>query len=341
MKRTFATVAVLAAALFAPALKAQEPVVNVYSTRHYPTDTRLYENFTAATGIKVNLIEGQEDPLIERIRAEGENSPADVLITVDAGRLWRAEQMGLFAPIRSELLEARIPAYFRHPEGKWFGFSYRARVIVYNKAAVSRDEIKGYADLADPKWKGRVCVRSSGNVYNLSLLAALIEHWGEEKARAWAQGVKNNLARPPQGSDTDQIKAVAAGECDVALVNHYYYVRLLASDKPADLDVVRKVALAWPDQDGNGTHVNISGAGMVGTAPHKEAAIRFLEYLASEEAQVYFAVGNNEWPTVPDVAYRNRVLASLGEFKIDPLPVEVLGKNQPLAQRIFDEVGWR
>ena len=178
-------------------------------------------------------------------------------------------------------------------------------------------------------------------MYNLSLLAALIEHWGEEKARAWAQAVKNNLARPPQGSDTDQIKAVAAGECDVALVNHYYYARVLASDKPEDMNVARKVSLVWPDQDGNGTHVNISGAGMVRTAPHKEAAIRFLEYLASEEAQVYFAVGNNEWPTVPDVAYRNRVLASLGEFKIDPLPVEVLGKNQPLAQRIFDEVGWR
>ena len=186
-----------------------------------------------------------------------------------------------------------------------------------------------------------MCVRSSGNVYNLSLLAALIEHWGEEKARAWAQGVKDNMARPPQGSDTDQIKAVAAGECDVALVNHYYYARLLASDKPEDMNLVRKVGLVWPDQDGNGTHVNVSGAGVVRTAPHKEAAIRFLEYLASDEAQGYFAVGNNEWPTVPGVAYRNRVLASLGEFKIDPLPVAVLGKNQPLAQKIFDEVGWR
>lgn len=343
MKRSIAMHVLLAAAAFgvaAPAA-AQDQVVNVYSSRHYQTDEKLYSDFTKATGIKVNLIEGKEDPLIERIKSEGANSPADVLITVDAGRLWRAEQLGLFAPVKSSVLDSRIPASFRHPEGKWFGFSYRARVIAYHKDKVKPGEIASYADLADPKWKRRICVRSSSNVYNLSLLAALIEHWGEEKARQWAKAVKENMAREPQGGDTDQIKAVAAGECDVAITNHYYYVRLMNSDKPEDKKVVEKVALLWPDQNGKGTHVNVSGAGLVKTAPHKAAAIKFLEYLASDQAQAYFAAGNNEWPVVPSAAYSNPALASLGKFKADPLNVSVLGKNQALAQKIYDQVGWK
>ncbi|MGN2391841.1 Fe(3+) ABC transporter substrate-binding protein [Pelomicrobium sp. G1] len=343
MKCFLATRALLAAAALGVAVSAaaQDPVVNVYSSRHYQTDEKLYSDFTKATGIKVNLIEGKEDPLIERIKNEGANSPADVLITVDAGRLWRAEQLDLFAPVKSSVLESRIPASFRHPGGKWFGFSYRARVIAYHKDKVKPGEIASYADLADPKWKGRICVRSSSNIYNLSLLAALIDHWGEEKARRWAKAVKDNMAREPKGGDTDQIKAVAAGECDVAITNHYYYVRLMNSDKPEDKKVVEKVALLWPDQNGRGTHVNVSGAGLVKTAPHKEAAIKFLEYLASDQAQAYFAAGNNEWPVVPGAAYSNPALASLGKFKADSLNVSVLGKNQALAQKIYDQVGWK
>ncbi|TXF11743.1 Fe(3+) ABC transporter substrate-binding protein [Pelomicrobium methylotrophicum] len=343
MKRSIPLWPLLAAAALSVAVPAaaQDKVVNVYSSRHYQTDEKLYRDFTKATGIQVRLIEGKEDALIERIRNEGANSPADVLITVDAGRLWRAEELDLFAPVKSQVLDNRLPASFRHPEGKWFGFSYRARVIVYNKDKVKPGEITSYADLADPKWKGRICVRSSSNIYNLSLLAALIHHWGEDKARQWAKDVKENLARDPKGGDTDQIKAVAAGECDVAISNHYYYVRLMNSDKPEDKKVVEKVALVWPDQNGNGTHVNVSGAGLIKTAPHKQAAIKFLEYLASDQAQAYFAAGNNEWPVVSSAAYRNPALASLGKFKADSLNVSVLGKNQALAQKIYDQVGWK
>ncbi|MFZ5558710.1 MAG: Fe(3+) ABC transporter substrate-binding protein [Pseudomonadota bacterium] len=325
----------------APSAPAQEKVVNVYSSRHYQTDERLYGDFTKATGIKVNLIEGKDDALIERIKSEGANSPADVLITVDAGRLWRAEQAGIFAPVKSATLESRIPAAFRDPGGRWFGFSYRARIIVYNRDKVKAGEIRSYADLADPKWKGRVCVRSSTNIYNLSLLAAKIAHDGETQAQAWARGVRENFARDPKGGDTDQIKAVAAGECDVAIANHYYYVRLMNSDKPADKEVVARTGVVFPDQDGRGTHVNISGAGLVKTAPHKDAAVKFLEYLAGDAAQAYFAGGNNEWPVVESASFSNPALAQLGKFKADPLNVGELGRHQPAAQKLFDLVGWK
>src|SRR3546814_10012956 len=199
--------------------------LNLYSARHYQTDERLYEGFTEKTGIKINRLEGNGDALTQRIKAEGKNSPADVLLTVDAGRLWRAEEAGLFQPIHSKVLEKRIPANLRHPNGEWFGFSTRARVIVYNKDKVDPSEIKTYEDLAEDRWKGKVCIRSSSNVYNLSLMASLIEHDGEKKAEEWAKGVVANLARPPQGGDTDQIRAVAAGECTVGVANHYYYLR--------------------------------------------------------------------------------------------------------------------
>jgi iron(III) transport system substrate-binding protein len=343
MTRVRVTSAALFAAaglVFAAAAQAQE-VVNVYSSRHYQTDQSLYNDFTKATGIKVNLIEGKEDALIERIRSEGANSPADVLITVDAGRLWRADQAGVFAPVASKTLESRVPAAFRHPQGHWFGFSYRARTIVYNKNKVKAGEISSFAELAEPKWKGRVCARSGQNIYNLSLLSAIIAHDGEAKAQAWAKGVRENFARDPKGGDTDQIRAVAAGECDVAISNHYYYVRLMNSDKPADKDVVARTGLIFPDQNGRGTHVNISGAGMVKTAPNKAAAVKFLEYLASDSAQTYFAAGNNEWPVVQGVAFTNPALAELGKFKVDPLNVAALGENQPAAQKIFDLVGWK
>src|SRR5918999_1902719 len=251
----------LLALSIAGAAQAQENVVNVYSGRHYQTDEQLYAGFTRATGIKVNRIEASEDAIIERIRNEGPRSPADVMITVDAGRLWRAKQLGLFQPVKSATLESRIPANLREPGGHWFGFSSRARVIAYNKDKVRAGEIASYEELADPKWKGRVCMRSSTNVYNLSLMGALIDHLGAAKAEQWAKGVHANLAQEPKGGDTDQLKAVAAGQCDVTVSNQYYYARLARSEKPDEKQVAERLGIVFPNQASWGTHVNISGAG--------------------------------------------------------------------------------
>jgi len=337
----FKGIVLAVAALLAGSAASQDQVLNLYSSRHYHTDEALYANFTKATGIKINRIEGGEDPLIERIRNEGERSPADVLITVDAGRLWRAEQLGLFQPVKSATLESRIPANLREPSGLWYGFSTRARVIAYNKAKVKAGEIRNYEDLADAKWKGRVCMRSSTNIYNLSLLGAMIEHLGEAKAQEWAQGVRNNMAQDPRGGDTDQLKAVAAGQCDVTISNQYYYARLLRSEKDDERQVGAKIAVVFPNQSTWGTHVNISGAGVLKNAPHRAAAIKFLEYLASDQAQRYFADGNNEWPAVANVKVDNPVLKMLGEFKRDAINVAVLGKNQPSSQKLYDRVAWK
>ena len=319
---------------------AQEKVLNLYSSRHYQTDEALYSNFTRQTGIRINRIEAPEDALIERLRNEGAASPADVLVTVDAGRLWRAEQLSLFQPVRSAMLDSRVPENLRHPDGLWFGFSTRARVIVYNKDAVKPGEIRSYEDLADPKWKGKVCMRSSSNMYNLSLAAALVSHAGEQKTEEWARGVVANFARDPKGGDTDQIKAVFAGQCDVALSNSYYYVRIVNSDKAEDKAIVAKTQVVFPNQGNRGTHVNVSGGGLVKNAPNKDAAIKFLEYLASDSAQIYFANGNNEWP-VTEVPIDNKGLASLGNFKRDAVNVAELGRNQAKAQAIMDKVGWK
>lgn len=323
------------------AAQAQENLLNIYSSRHYQTDEALYANFTKTTGIKLNRIEAGEDPLIERLKNEGASSPADVLVTVDAGRLWRAEQMGLFQPIESKVLASRLPDHMRTPNNQWFGFSARARVIVYNKAALKAGDVQNYEDLADPKLKGKVCTRSGSHVYNLSLMSALIEHWGEARAEQWAKGLVTNFARAPKGGDTDQIKAVAAGECGVAISNSYYYVRLLASDKPEDRKVIQAIGLVWPNQKNFGTHMNVSGAGVIKTAKHRDAAVKYLEYLASDAAQGYFAEGNNEWPVVKSAPLNNKALASLGTFKMDNLNISALGKNQPLAQKIFDRVGYK
>ena len=320
---------------------AQENVVNIYSGRHYQTDEALYSGFTKATGIKINRIEAGEDAIIERIRNEGARSPADVMITVDAGRLWRAEQLGLFQSVKSRLLESRIPESLREPSGHWFGFSTRARVIAYNKDKVRAGEIATYEQLADPKWKGRVCMRSSTNVYNLSLMGALIDHLGEAKAEAWAKGVRANLAQDPKGGDTDQLKAVAAGLCDVTVSNQYYYARLARSEKADEKAIADKLAIVLPNQSSWGTHVNISGAGVLKNAPHRDNAVKFLEYLASDEAQRYFADGNNEWPAVKSVKVDNPVLNALGDFKRDALNVAMLGKNQPGSQKIYDRVAWK
>lgn len=338
IKKTF----IVAALLFAASAYAQDKrVLNLYSSRHYQTDEALYANFTKQTGIRINRIEAGEDALIERVRNEGERSPADVLITVDAGRLWRAEQLGFFQPVKSAVLDARIPASYREPNGQWFGFSLRARLIAYNKAKVKPGELPTYESLADPKWKGRICMRSSTSIYNLSLMGAMIDHLGEAKAEQWAQGVKANLARDPKGGDTDQLKSVAAGECDVTISNQYYYARLARSSKPEERDIAEKVGVLFPNQASWGTHVNISGAGVMKHAPNREAAVKFLEYLASDEAQRYFAEGNNEWPVVRGVKPDNPVLRAFGDFRQDALNVAVLGRNQPGSQRIYDRVAWK
>ncbi len=316
-------------------------MLNLYSARHYQTDEALYDNFAKATGIRINRIEAGDDQLLERLRTEGANSPADVLLIVDAARLAQAKQQGLLQPVGSKLLDERIPSALRDPDGDWFGFSYRARIIVYNKASVNPADVASYEALADPKNKGKVCTRSGSHPYNLSLAAAMIANVGEAKAEEWAKGLVANMARTPQGGDSDQIKAVASGECGVALTNTYYYARLLRSTRPEDREAVAKTGVVWPDQGGRGTHINISGGGVLRHAPHRQNAIRFLEYLASDPAQVYFADGNNEWPVVKSVSVRNAALEQMGAFKADPLPIATLGRNTPAAQKLVDRAGWR
>lgn len=330
--------AVLAGSAFATTVAANE--VNLYSARHYDVDEQLYQAFTERTGIKINLLEGDSDQLIERIQREGVASPADVMITVDAGRLWRAEQEGIFQGIESDVLAERLPESMRHPEGKWFGFSQRVRAIFYNPENVDPGEISTYEDLTDPRWQGEVCIRSSNNIYNQSLMAAMIEHHGVEGAEEWAKGIVNNLARQPEGGDTDQIRAVAAGECDLAVANHYYYVRLINSDNEADREVAAKVGILFPNQDDRGIHVNVGGAGVVATAPNRDNAIRFLEFLASDEAQEIFAAGNYEYPVVSGVNM-DETLKSWGELKMDELNISILGENNPEAVRVSDRASWR
>lgn len=338
MKLKATLVALTLSATFQPAI-AQEKVLNLYSARHYQTDEALYADFTKQTGIKINRIEGKEDELLERIRNEGSNSPADVLLTVDASRLAKARELGLFAPLQSKLLESRIPNHLRTNE--WAAFSTRARVIVYNKARVQSADVQNYADLADPKLKGKVCSRSGSHPYNLSLLASVIAHDGEAKAEQLARGMVSNFARTPKGGDTDQIKAVAAGECGVAITNSYYVARLMRSSKAEDQKVMEQVGVVWPNQASTGTHINVSGGGIMKHAPNKAAAIKFLEYLSSDQAQRYFADGNNEWPVVDSVKIENPALTRLGKFKADSLPVNSLAMYQVKAQMIFDRVGFK
>ena len=331
----------LALALFtvATAASAQEKVLNLYSSRHYQTDEALYTNFEKATGIKINRIEGQEDPLIERIKSEGDKSPADVLITVDMGRLLKAQQMGLFQPVKSAVLDEKIPRELKSADGTWYGFSVRARPIYYAKARVDAKQLPDYESLADPKWKGKICVRSGMHPYNLSLMSSIIAANGAEKAEAWAKGVVANMARDPKSGDTDQIKGVAAGECDIALGNTYYFARMMKSDKPEDRAAVEKVGVIFPNQSNRGAHINISGAGVAKFAPNKDAAIKFLEYLASPDAQNYFANGNNEYPVVGRAD--NAQLKAMGEFKRDTLSMDLVGKNYALAAQTFDRAGWK
>jgi iron(III) transport system substrate-binding protein len=320
---------------------AQEKVLNLYSARHYQTDEALYADFTKQTGIKINRIELGDEQLLQRLRTEGAASPADVVLLVDAARLWRAQVDGLFQPVQSKVLNERIPANLRSNDGTWFGFSSRARVIVHDKAKVKPEDVDTYEELADPKNKGRVCTRSGSHPYMLSLIGSLIERLGEAKTEEWARGVVANMARPPRGGDTDQIKGVASGECGVALTNSYYWVRLVRSEDPKDKEVVSRVGFVWPNRATTGTHMNISGGGVAKNAPHRENAIAFLEYLTSPKAQAYFASGNNEWPVVKGAVSDNPALAALGTPKMENVPISTIGKNQIAAQRILDRVGYR
>jgi iron(III) transport system substrate-binding protein len=340
---SLAAKALAAALVLVPAARAAE--VNVYSSRHYPSDQQLFDRFTAETGIKVRVIQGKAEELMQRMKLEGANSPADVFITVDAGNLWRAEEDGLFQPVKSDVLEAAVPPSLREPSGKWFGLSKRARVIVYAKDRVKPADLSTYEDLADPKWKGRLVIRSSSNIYNQSLVASMIAADGVEKTESWARGLVANMARPPQGGDIDLIKAVAAGEGDVTLVNTYYLARLRESSDADEKAAAEKVAVFFPNQTGDGpagrgTHVNISGAGVAANAPDRDAAVKLLEFLVSPEAQEIFADANYEYPVREGVA-TSSTIKGFGDFKSDQVNIAVLGKNNPDAVKLMDRAGWR
>jgi iron(III) transport system substrate-binding protein len=338
-------IATVAALLAAATVHAQQPTLNIYSARHYQTDEALYDNFTKATGIKIQRVDADDAGILARLKTEGAASPADVILLVDAARLWRAEIDGLFQPLKSAALEKRIPAQLRGKDdgsgSQWFGISTRARVVVYAKDRVKRDDVDTYEELADPKNKGKLCTRSGSHPYNLSLFGAMHEHLGAQGTEKWLQGLVANMARAPKGGDTDQIKAVASGECGIAVTNTYYLARLMRSDNPEDKAVMAKVGVVFPNQSTWGTHVNIAGAAVARHAKNREAATKFIEYLASDAAQVYFADGNNEWPAVPGVKLANPALAALGDFKSETIPVSVVGMNQVKIQQMLDRVGYK
>ena len=326
---------------------AQEQVVNLYSARHYQTDEALYSNFTKATGIKVNRVDADDAGILARLKAEGTASPADVILLVDAARLGKGDADGLFKSIKSPLLEAAIPAKLRATataDGTtWFGFSTRARVVVYDKLKVKKADVDTYEELADPKNKGLLCTRTGSHPYNLSLVSAVTEHLGDAKAEVWLKGLVANMARDPKGGDTDQIKAVASGECGIALTNTYYLARLMRSTTPEDKLVVERVGVVFPNQESWGTHVNIAGGAVAKNAKNTANAVKFMEYLASAEAQNYFANGNNEWPAVASVKASNPALDTMsgGSYKAETIPVSVISANQTKVQQMLDRVGYK
>ena len=340
--------ALLVAASIAPA-HADDGVVNLYSARHYATDEALYSGFTKATGIKINRVDADDAGILARLKAEGSASPADVILLVDAARLYRGEVDGLFKPIQSKLLNDAIPANLRSSPAadggiSWFGFSTRARVIVYNKVKVNKADVDTYEELGEPKNKGKLCIRSGSHPYNLSLFGAITEHLGEQKTEEWLKGVVANLARSPKGGDTDQIKAVASGECDVGVTNSYYLARLMRSSKPEDVTVANKVGVVFPNQQSWGTHLNIAGGAVAKYSKNEMNAVKFLEYLASPEAQNYFANGNNEWPTAKGVIVDNPALKAMtgnAPFKSETIPISAVGANTTKVQQMLDRVGFK
>lgn len=313
--------------------------LNLYSSRHYDTDERLYSDFEEMTGITINRIEGNADELIARMEAEGANSPADIFLTVDTVRLSRAKDLGLLQPVESEVLEARIPQYLQDEGNQWFGFSQRSRILFYDKTRIENPPLT-YQDLGNPRFEGEVCIRSSSNVYTQNIVAALIAHLGEDAVSAYARAVVGNFARDPQGGDTDQLRGIASGECGVAMANTYYYARLLRKgDDQVSAEQLQNIGWVFPNQNDIGAHMNISGGGVTANAPNRENAIAFLEYLASDQAQGYFSAGNDEYPAVPGVGLSPSV-ASLGSFRPDTIELSTIAENVDAAVRVLNEAGW-
>ena len=355
MRRTFTVFSLalyaltaLTAGLFSASALANEQVINLYSARHYPTDEALYNDFTKATGIKINRVDSDDAGIIARLKAEGSASPADVILLVDAARLWRGEVDGLFLAVKSKTLESAVPALLRAKpadEGgtAWFGLSTRARVVVYDKLKINKADVDTYEELADPKNKGKLCIRSGSHPYNLSLFGAMTEHLGPAATEKWLKGLVDNMAREPKGGDTDQIKAVASGECGIAVTNTYYLARLMRSTIPADKTVVDRVGVVFPNQQSWGTHVNVAGGAVARYSKNRANAVKFLEYLVSPEAQNHFANGNNEWPVVKGLKLDNPALQAMtgGDFKSELMPISAVGMNQIKVQRMLDRVGFK
>lgn len=322
-----------------PALWAADEV-NLYSARKEDLIKPLLDRFTEQTGIRVNLVTGKADELLKRLQSEGINSPADLLLTVDAGNLHRAKEAGVTQAVGSEALAAAIPAAYRDPEGHWFGLSLRSRPILYVDGKVDPSELSTYEDLADPKWKGRICIRSSDNIYNQSMVASMIAADGVEAVEGWAKGLVANLARPPKGGDRDQISAAAAGQCDIAIANTYYLAAMLTGSDPADRAAAEKLRVFWPNQDGRGTHVNVSGAALTQSAKHRDPAVRLLEFLASDASQEWYAQTNGEYPVRPGIPL-SATLAAWGDYKADDINLSRLGELNAEAVRLMDRAGWK
>ena len=348
MKRAFCAAWISVCSLMMGGANAQDAVINVYSARHYPTDEALYNDFTKATGIRINRVDADDAGILARLKAEGAASPADVILLVDAARLWRGEVDGLFLPIDSKKLKTAVPAQLRgkpadNGQVAWFGLSTRARVIVYDKTKLQKQDVDTYEKLADPKLKGKLCIRSGSHPYNLSLFGAMMEHMRPQATETWLQGMVDNMARSPKGGDTDQIKGVASGECAVAVTNSYYLARLMRSNNAADRAVVERIGVVFPNQHSWGTHLNIAGGAVARHAKHPAWATQFLEYLVTPAAQGHFANGNNEWPVVQGLDFDNPALKAMsgGKFKSEILPISVVGMNQIKVQQMLDRVGFK
>jgi iron(III) transport system substrate-binding protein len=351
MRRTLTVlslaISAVTAGLFSTSVLADDQVINLYSARHYPTDEALYSDFTKATGIKINRVDSDDAGIIARLKAEGSASPADVILLVDAARLWKGEVDGMFLPVKSKTLETAIPSQLRSKptdDGTaWFGLSTRARVVVYDKLKVNKADVDTYEELADPKNKGKLCIRSGSHPYNLSLFGAMTEHLGPAATETWLKGMVDNMARPPKGGDTDQIKAVASGECGIAVTNTYYLARLMRSTNPADKAVAERVGVVFPNQQSWGTHVNVAGGAVARYSKNQANAVKFLEYLVSPEAQNHFANGNNEWPVVKSLKLDNPALKAMtgGSFKSELVPISAVGMNQIKVQQMLDRVGFK
>lgn len=355
MSRTFSgfsliisVISTISAAVFSAPAHADESVINLYSARHYPTDEALYSDFTKATGIKINRVDSDDAGIIARLKAEGSASPADVILLVDAARLWKGEVEGMFLPVKSKTLETAVPTQLRASPADdggtaWFGLSTRARVVVYDKLKVNKADVDTYEELADPKNKGKLCIRSGSHPYNLSLFGSMTEHLGPAATETWLKGMVDNMARAPKGGDTDQIKAVASGECAVAVTNTYYLARLMRSTKPEDKAVAERVSVVFPNQQSWGTHVNVAGGAVARYSKNQANAVKFLEYLVSPAAQNHFANGNNEWPVVKGLKLDNPALLAMtgGSFKSELVPISAVGMNQVKVQQMLDRVGFK